>query len=70
MNSSIWPIDGTLIAMNNLGQSKPSSNGNKGVLHIPQRLEPHHQMSLHVLLTVVIGEEEEEEEEEEDWGRS
>ena len=35
-NSSIWPIDGTLSGAITLGQSGPGSNGNKGVLHIPQ----------------------------------
>ena len=36
LNSSIWPIDGTLIGMTNPSQSRPGSNGNDGVLHIPQ----------------------------------
>ena len=36
MNSSIWPIDGTLTDTTLLGQSGPRSDGNEGVLHIPQ----------------------------------
>ena len=35
-NSSIWPIDKTLSGATTLGQSGPGSNGNEGVLHIPQ----------------------------------
>ena len=34
--SSIWPIDKTLSSATTLGQSGPRSNGNEGVLHIPQ----------------------------------
>ena len=34
--SSIWPIDRTLSGASTLGQSWPGSNGNEGVLHIPQ----------------------------------
>ena len=35
-NSSIWPIDRTLSGATTLGQSGPESNGNEGVLCIPQ----------------------------------
>ena len=33
---SIWLIDKFLPGANTLGQSKPGTNGNEGVLHIPQ----------------------------------
>ena len=36
LNSSIWPIEGTLSGATILGQSGPGSDGNKDVLHIPQ----------------------------------
>ena len=35
-NSSIWPIERALSGAKTAGQSGPGSNGNKGVLHIPQ----------------------------------
>ena len=35
-NSSIWPIDRTLSGATNPDQSGPGSDGNKGVIHIPQ----------------------------------
>ena len=35
-NSSIWPIERTLLGATTLGQSGPESDGNEGVLHIPQ----------------------------------
>ena len=35
-NHSIWPIDRTLLGATTPGQSGPGSNGNKGVLRIPQ----------------------------------
>ena len=35
-NSSSWPIDRTLSGATTPGQSGPRSNGNEGVLHIPQ----------------------------------
>ena len=35
-NSSIWPIDRTLSGATTPGQSWPGSNGNEGVLRIPQ----------------------------------
>ena len=35
-NSSIRPIDRTLSGATTPGQSGPGSNGNQGVLHIPQ----------------------------------
>ena len=36
--SSIWPIDRTLSGATTPGQSGPGSDGNEGVLCIPQRL--------------------------------
>ena len=38
MDSSILPIDGTLIGTTNLGWSGPRSNGNDEVVHFPQTL--------------------------------
>ena len=35
-NSSIWPIDKTLSGATIPGQSRPGSDDNKRVLHIPQ----------------------------------
>ena len=35
-NSLILPIDRTLLGATTLGLSGPGSNGNEGVLHIPQ----------------------------------
>ena len=35
-NSSIWPIDRTLSGATTPGQSRPGSDSNEGVLHIPQ----------------------------------
>ena len=35
-NSYIWPSDRALSGAGTLGQSEPGSNGNEGVLHIPQ----------------------------------
>ena len=35
-NSSICPLDRTLLSATTLGQSRPGSNGNEGVLCIPQ----------------------------------
>ena len=35
-NSSIWPIDMTLSGATTPGQSRSRSDGNKGVLFIPQ----------------------------------
>ena len=34
--SSIWPIDWTLSGATTSGQSEPGSDGNEGILHIPQ----------------------------------
>ena len=34
--SSIWPIDRTLSGATTPGQSGPGSDGNEGLLHIPQ----------------------------------
>ena len=45
--SSIWPIDRTLSGVANLGQSGPWSDGNEGVLRIPNApalLKPHHEI--------------------------
>ena len=52
LNSSIWPIDGTLTATTTLIQSWPGSNGSEGVLYIPQTpiLESHLQMQFNVIL--------------------
>ena len=36
LNSSIWPIVGTLTGTNTPGQSGPGNNSNDGVLYIPQ----------------------------------
>ena len=36
LNSSVWPVDGTLTGTTNLGQSGPGSNVNEEVLHTPQ----------------------------------
>ena len=36
VNSSSWPIDGTLTGAITPGQSGPGSNGNEGVLQISQ----------------------------------
>ena len=46
LNNSIWPINGTLIGTTTQGQSGPGSNGNEGVLPIPQssRTRTSHQM--------------------------
>ena len=35
-NSFIWSIDRTLSGTTTSGQSGPGSNGNEGVLHVPQ----------------------------------
>ena len=35
-NSSIWSINETLSGITTLGQSDSKSDGNEGVLHIPQ----------------------------------
>ena len=35
-NSSIWPIDRTISGATTPGQSRPGSDGNEGVLYIPQ----------------------------------
>ena len=45
--SSIWPMDRTLSVATTPGQSWPGSDGNEGVLRIPQTpalLEPHHEI--------------------------
>ena len=46
VNSSIWLKDRTLTGTSTLTQSGPGSNGNEGVLHIPQtpKLDPHYLM--------------------------
>ena len=45
-------MDGTLTGTTTLSQSGPGSNGNEGVVHIPQtpRLKPHHQIQFNVIL--------------------
>ena len=46
-NTSIWPIDTTVLGTTTLGQSESRSNGDKGVLCIPKALallEPRHQI--------------------------
>ena len=50
-NSSNQSIDGTITGIITQDQSGPWSNGNEGVLHIPQtpELEPHHQMHFSVI---------------------
>ena len=35
-NSSIWPVGRTLFGATTTGQSGPGSNGNEGVLNVPQ----------------------------------
>ena len=40
LNSSIWPIDETLIGTTTLRQSGPKSNGNEKAHHIPQNSMP------------------------------
>ena len=50
--SSIWPIDRTQSSATTLGQSGPGSNGNKGVLHIPPKLQ--HYWNLTIRLFNVI----------------
>ena len=37
-NSSIWPIDRTLLDATTPGESRLESDSNKGVFHIPQSL--------------------------------
>ena len=36
LNRSVWPIDGTLSGVTTLGQSGAGSNGNEGIVCIPQ----------------------------------
>ena len=36
LHKYVWPIDRTLSGTTTLGQSEPGSDGNEGVLHIPQ----------------------------------
>ena len=40
---SIWPMDGTLILSTCVGQIRPSSNDNEGLINASEQ-EPHHQM--------------------------
>ena len=51
LNSFIWATDGILKGTTTPVQSGPRSNGNEGVLNIPQipRQEPHHQMQFNVI---------------------
>ena len=56
-NSSIWPIDRTLSSATTQGLRGPGSNGNEGVLRIPQTLallEPHHQFHFNVILKTPV----------------
>ena len=39
INSSIWPIDGTVTGTTILSNSRPESNSIEGVLHIPQNFK-------------------------------
>ena len=57
LNSSIWPIDGTLTGTSSPNQSGPESNSHEGVLHILQilRVEPHHLMRISVILRTTNG---------------
>ena len=52
MNSSIWPVDGTLKGTTYPVQRGPGSNDNKGVVHIPG-LEPHHPKQFSIMPLVV-----------------
>ena len=56
MNSSIWPIDGTLTGTTYPSQSGSESKGNERVLHIllTSGLEPNHQMQFSVFKRGVI----------------
>ena len=51
LDSSIWPIVGTLSGITTPTQSEPWYNVNEGVLLIPQTLRqaPHHQMHFIVI---------------------
>ena len=55
MNCSIWSIDRILTGISTSGQSGPESNGNEGVLHIPQvlKLEPHYRMQFNAIPIMV-----------------
>ena len=44
-NSSIWHIDKTLSGITTPSQNAPGSNGNEGVLHIPQITEAESSLS-------------------------
>ena len=57
LNSSIWPVEWTLIGATIPGQSECKSNDNEGVFHIAPRLEPHPQMHLNVLPSWWMGRE-------------
>ena len=51
-NSSIWPIDSSLPGATTLGQSRPGSDGNEGVLCIPPKLQ--HCWSLSIRLFSIM----------------
>ena len=44
LNSSIWLIDRTISDTTTPGQSGPGSDGNEGVLRIPQNLRHYYQI--------------------------
>ena len=50
---SIWFIDRTLSGTNTQGQSRPGSNDNEGVLHIPQSSKAFHGL-LHFTLDMYL----------------
>ena len=58
LNSSFWPIDGTLTGSTTPGQSGPGSKRQRGTPHSPKDigLTPHHQMQLSALrMRFVVG---------------
>ena len=54
-NSSIWPIDRSLSGATSPAQSKPGSDGNEGLLHVPQSfwVKPHHHLALNNLQSLI-----------------
>ena len=57
LNSSIWPIDGTLTGTTTLGQGGTKSNGNDKIFHILKtpRLVLHYLMQLNVISRIRNG---------------
>ena len=45
---SIWSVNGSRIGITTPSQSRPESNGKKGVLHILE-MEPHNEMQFNVI---------------------